>query len=173
MRAHSLQAWWSEEVNKLFLPKATILLNENLGNNHSVKSIEQFKKNLGFSHSSVGKESACNSGDPGLIPGSERSPGEGNGNPLQYSCLENPMDRGAWRATVHEVARVRHDLATKPPTTILEIYGISAKNSVFGILVNCFSQPSPSSVSSWKEQPCYRAGECSSVLQLWQLKWSA
>ena len=51
-----------------------------------------------------GKESACNAGDLGSIPGSVRSPGEGNGNPLQYSCLENPMDRGAWRATVHGVA---------------------------------------------------------------------
>ena len=46
-----------------------------------------------------GKESACNSGDQGLIPGLGRSPGEGNGNPLQYSCWENSMDRGAWRAT--------------------------------------------------------------------------
>ena len=45
---------------------------------------------------SDGKVSACNAGDPGLIPGSGRSPGEGHGNPLQYSCLENPMDRGAW-----------------------------------------------------------------------------
>ena len=44
-----------------------------------------------------------------------RSPGEGNGNPLQYSCPENPMDRGAWWATVHRLTRVRHDLATKPP----------------------------------------------------------
>ena len=52
-----------------------------------------------------GKESACNAGDPSLIPGSGRSPGEGNGYPLQYSCLENPMDRGAWRATVHGVAK--------------------------------------------------------------------
>ena len=50
------------------------------------------------------KESACNVGDLGSIPGSGRSPGEGNGNPLQYSCLENPMDRGAWWATVHGVA---------------------------------------------------------------------
>ena len=50
-----------------------------------------------------GKESTCNSGDAGLIPGSGRSPGEGNGNPLQYSCLKNPMDREAWQATVHEV----------------------------------------------------------------------
>ena len=54
-----------------------------------------------------GKDSACNAGaagDTGLIPGSGRSAGEGNGNPLQYSCLENPTDRGAWRATVHGVA---------------------------------------------------------------------
>ena len=49
-------------------------------------------------YSSVGKESASNAGDPGSIPGSGRSPGEGNGNPIQYSCLKNPMDRGAWQA---------------------------------------------------------------------------
>ena len=48
---------------------------------------------------SVGKESTCNAGDPGLIPGSGRSPGGGSGNPLQYPCLGNPMDRGAWWAT--------------------------------------------------------------------------
>ena len=68
-----------------------------------------------FPHSSVSKESACNVGDPGSILGLGRSPGEGNGNPLQYSCLGNPMDGGAWQATVHGVARVRHDLVTKPP----------------------------------------------------------
>ena len=51
------------------------------------------------------KESACNAGDLGLIPGLGRSPGGGHGNPLQYSCLENPMDRGAWWATVHGVAK--------------------------------------------------------------------
>ena len=51
------------------------------------------------------KASAYNAGDPGSIPGSGRSPGEGNGNPLQYSCLENPMDGGAWLATVHGVAK--------------------------------------------------------------------
>jgi len=55
--------------------------------------------------SSDGKESACNTEDPGSVPGLGGSSGEGNGNPLQYSCLENPMDRGAWRATVHEVAQ--------------------------------------------------------------------
>ena len=51
-------------------------------------------------------------------PGLEKSYGEGNGNPLQYSCLENPMDREAWRATVHGVARLEHDLATKPPPPV-------------------------------------------------------
>ena len=56
---------------------------------------------------SVSKESACNAGDLGSIPGSGRSPGERNGNPLQYSYLENPMDRGAWQTTVHRVAKSR------------------------------------------------------------------
>ena len=60
---------------------------------------------LGFPGGSEVKASACNAGDLGSIPGSGRSPGEGNGNPLQYSCLENPMDRGAWWATVHGVAK--------------------------------------------------------------------
>ena len=59
---------------------------------------------VGFLGSSHSKESACNVGDPGSIPGWGRSPEEGNGNPLQYSCLENSMDRGAWWATVHGVA---------------------------------------------------------------------
>ena len=55
------------------------------------------------------KESACSAGDLGLIPGLGRSCGEGNGNPLQYSCLENPRDREAWEAIVHGSQRVRHD----------------------------------------------------------------
>ena len=60
---------------------------------------------LGFPWWLSGKKYACNAGDMGSIPESGRSPGEGNDNPLQYSCLENPMDRGAWRATVHGVAK--------------------------------------------------------------------
>ena len=59
----------------------------------------------GFSGGSNGKESTCNAGDLGLIPGLGRSPGERNGYPLQYSCLENSMDGGAWKATVHRVAK--------------------------------------------------------------------
>ena len=61
----------------------------------------------GFPGGSGGKESACNAGDLGSIPGLGGSLGEGNVNPLQYSCLENPMDRGAWQATVHRVAKSR------------------------------------------------------------------
>ena len=66
-----------------------------------------FNPDLGFLGGSNSKESACNAGDLGSIPGSERSHGEGNGNPLQYSYLENSMDRGAWRATVHRVTKSR------------------------------------------------------------------
>ena len=58
-----------------------------------------------FPGGSYGKESTCNAGDPASIPGSGRSPGEGNGNPPQYSCLENTVDSGAWQATVHRVAK--------------------------------------------------------------------
>ena len=64
-----------------------------------------------FPGGSDGKASACNAGDPGSIPGSGRSPGEENGNPLQYSCLENSMDGGAWWATVHGVAKSRTPLS--------------------------------------------------------------
>ena len=60
---------------------------------------------MGFSGGSDDKETACNAGDPGLISRSGRSPGEGHGNPLQYSCLKNPMDRGAWCAIVHGVTK--------------------------------------------------------------------
>ena len=66
---------------------------------------------MGFPGGSEDKASAFNAGDPGLIPGSGRSPGEGNGNPLQYSCLENPLDRGAWWATVHWVTKSRTRLS--------------------------------------------------------------
>ena len=60
-----------------------------------------------FPGGSDGKESVCNTGDPGLIPGSRRTLGEGNSNPLQYSCLETPMDRGAWQATIRGVIKSR------------------------------------------------------------------
>ena len=74
---------------------------------------------LGFPGGSDGKASACDAGNLGSIPGLGRSPGEGNGNRLQCSCLGNSTDRRAWWATIHGVQRVGYDLATKPlPTTI-------------------------------------------------------
>ena len=70
---------------------------------------------MGFSGGSDNKESACQAGNTGSSPELRRSLGEGNGNPLQYSCLENPMYRGAWWATVHGHTRVGHDSVIKPP----------------------------------------------------------
>ena len=75
----------------------------------------------GFPGGSEDKASACKAGDPGSIAGLERSPGEGNGNPLQYSCLENPMDREAWWATVHRVAESQTQLSDFTHSTAFEV----------------------------------------------------
>ena len=72
----------------------------------------------GLPGSLSGKESACNAGEAGSIPGSVRSSGEGASKPLQYSCLENPMDRGAWSVTVHEVAKSQTRLAANRYTRL-------------------------------------------------------
>ena len=79
---------------------------------------------MSFPGGSDDKESACDAGDLGSIPGSGRSPGEGNGCPLQYSCLENPMDRGAWRAAVPGVTKnqTQHtQCKTVTNTTLLSV----------------------------------------------------
>ena len=73
---------------------------------------------MGFPRGLVGKESACNAGDQSSIPGPGRSSEEGNGNPLQYSCLENPMGRGAWRAAVHGSQRVGHNRVSNRDTLV-------------------------------------------------------
>ena len=73
---------------------------------------------MGFHDGSDGKEASCNAGDPSSIPGSGKYPGQWNDYPLQGSCPENSMDRGDWQTTVHGVARVKHDLATKPPPSL-------------------------------------------------------
>ena len=74
---------------------------------------------MGLPCSSDGKESACMAGDLRLIPGSGRSLGEGNGNPLQYSCLENPMNGGAWKATVHGLTKSWTQLSDFPYLTLM------------------------------------------------------
>ena len=88
---------------------------------------------LGFPGGSEGKESVCNAGDLGSICGSGRSPGEGNGYPLQYSCLENPMDRGAWQVQSIGSQRVRHSRATNfhfffPPPNLSSMDHLSLTN---------------------------------------------
>ena len=90
---------------------------------------------------SVGTESTCKAADAGLMPGSGRSPGKGNGNPLQYSCLRNPMDRGAWQATVRGVAKSQtrleqlstHTHMTFKPWSKLEITWAKKERSLRGI----------------------------------------
>ena len=77
---------------------------------------------VGFPEGSSGEESACSArdrGDAGLIAGWGESPGGGHGNPLQYSCLENPVDRGAWQATVHRVAKSQTQLSNCAHTHML------------------------------------------------------
>ena len=76
------------------------------------ENIPQPSKFKGFLVGSVLKESTDNEGDVGSIPGLERSPGEGNGNLFQYSCLENPTDRGAWWAAIHGIAKSRPPLSS-------------------------------------------------------------
>ena len=79
---------------------------------------------MGFPGGSDGKESACNAGDLGLITGLGRSPGGGHGNPLQYSCLENLMDRGDWWATVHRVTKSRTRLSDQAQHELVKLVSL-------------------------------------------------
>ena len=81
----------------------------------------------GGSESEPGKESACNAGDLGSIPELGRSPGRGHGNPLQYSCLENPMDRGDWWATVHVVTKSRTQLSNQAQHELVKLVSLLKK----------------------------------------------
>ena len=127
--------WILKEINPEYSSEGLILKLKLQSFGHLMQRADSFEKKLmlrkvegrrkrgnrgwngwmAFLGSLVGKESACCAGDLGSIPGMGRSPGEGNGKPLQYSCLENPMDREAWPATVDGIARVKHDLVTQPP----------------------------------------------------------
>ena len=99
--------------NKTFFKQKMSMIKKKLQYFFLKKSKTKVKPS--YPHSSVGKESACNVGGLGSISGMGRSPREGNGRLVLYSCLENPMDRGVWRAKIYGVPRVRHDLATRPP----------------------------------------------------------
>ena len=87
----------------------------------AVPALSKVEVKLGFSSGSSGKESACNAGDLGSIPRLGRNPREGNGNPLQYSWLENSMDRGAWQAVVHGIVKNRTQLCDELSLSKLEL----------------------------------------------------
>ena len=98
-------------LSLFFLPRFALLKLISQMRNDLLLQLLFANENKGFPGGSDSKESACNAGDLGLIPGSGRSPGGGNGNLLQYSCLENPMDRGACWATVHGVVKSQTGLS--------------------------------------------------------------
>ena len=97
---------WPNWIKKILLHHAKYLKRSS-----GVLQFDLTDYSLDFPGGSDGKESACNAGNLGLIPGSGKSPGEGDGYPLQYSCLENAMDRRAWQATVHGVANSQTQLS--------------------------------------------------------------
>ena len=105
---------WEDPLEEGMATYSSILAWENPHGQRSLVACSPWghkELDTAFPGGSDGKTSAYNAGDLGSIPGSERSPGEGNGNPLQYSCLENPMDGGAWLAAVHGVAKSRTRLS--------------------------------------------------------------
>ena len=113
-----MQEWESKRNNLLGVQRGYTDALHKMGttaNNGALplKTVLNFFFNVwGFPRGSVGKESACNAGAPSAVPGSGRSPGEENGNPLQYSCLENSMDRGVGQATIHGNHRGGRDCVT-------------------------------------------------------------
>ena len=106
-------------------------------------TFDRYQKSYDFPGGSDGKVSAYNAGDLGSIPGSGRSPGEGNGNPLLYSCLENPMDGGAWWATVHGVAKSQTRLSNFTHSLScfnnLELFGLYVFQKIPSLLTLCRS----------------------------------
>ena len=115
---HSFLTWFGLGFKQWNMVHYLLVIRFQLGTPSSPLKWRTPQRPRGFPDSSVIKNPPANAVDSGLILGLGRSPGRGNGNPLQYSCLGNPMDRGAWRATVHGVAKESgQDLASKTTTT--------------------------------------------------------
>ena len=132
------------------------------------------------------KNLPCKAGDPGSISVLGRCPGKGNGNPLQYSCLENPIYRGAWQTTVHGVTRVGHNLATKPPLPRF-VTAILPRSTSLGFPGGSAGKESTRSAGDlgsisgvgkilWKRErlptPVFRPGEFHGLYSPWGLKKS-
>ena len=122
----------------MHIKSLTLFSSQGSASNHPSSLNRGSPKSPGLPGGSDGKATICNVGDPGSIPGLGRFPGEGNGNPLQYSCLENPLDRGAWQTTVHGVAKSRTRLSN---LTLLLLYpkvkhSISTRSSSTAVLLS-------------------------------------
>ena len=138
----------------------------------------------GFPDGSDGQESACNAGDPSSIPESGRSPGEGNGNPLQYSCLENSMDRGAWQATVHGVAKSQTRLSDQQTDTRLNTRSylqhagsLVAAYAIWASLVAQLVKNPPAMRETWVqslgwEDPLEKGKSTHSSILAWRIPWT-
>ena len=138
----------------------------------------------GFPDGSDGQESACNAGDPSSIPESGRSPGEGNGNPLQYSCLENSMDRGAWQATVHGVAKSQTRLSDQQTDTRLNTRSylqhagsLVAAYAIWASLVAQLVKNPPAMRETWVqslgwEDPLEKGKATHSSILAWRIPWT-
>ena len=138
----------------------------------------------GFPDGSDGQESACNAGDPSSIPESGRSPGEGNGNPLQYSCLENSMDRGAWQATVHGVAKSQTRLSDQQTDTRLNTRSylqhagsLVAAYAIWASLVAQLVKNPPAMREMWVqslgwEDPLEKGKSTHSSILAWRIPWT-
>ena len=120
----------------------------------------------GFPGGSDGKESACNAGDSGLIPGLGRSAGEENGNPLQYFCLENSLDRGAWQATIHGVIRIRHHLVTTPS------HAYCGASLVSQMVKNLPAMQETLVQSLGQEDPLEQRMDTHSSILAWRIPWT-
>ena len=135
-------------MNKRMNKKISEGINEELGVYLSCRDSSWTIESQDTPRSSVSKESACNAGDPGSFPRSGRSTGERNGNLLQYSCLENPMDRGTWWAIVHGVTKSQTQLSDWTTTNkLLFTYCLICPRFVLWELL----QP-----GSWVVWPCFR-----------------
>ena len=145
------QQWPQDWKRSVFIPVPQKGKTEECSNYCTVALISHTSKD--FSGGLDGKASAYNAGNLGLIPGSERPRGEGNGNPLQYSCLENPMDGGDWQATVHGVlqAKILEQVANKAEVDVfLELSCFFSDPMTVGNLISGSSAFLKSSLHIWK-----------------------
>ena len=136
----------------------------------TIDTFSQFTQ--GSPGGSVGKESACRAGDLGSITGSGRSPGEGNSNPLQYSCLENPMGWGAWQATVHGVTKSQTWLSNFTQFIWATAHSSETTKHIQRHLYACFAVIKLPKTIKTNNGPAYTSRAFQQFLKIWSIKHS-